>query len=95
MGIRRSEKKADLLLNLRVRQRTLRRYERCRELMVALEGGTTGDAMLAEAFDLLARRLRHQLDKRGIPLPPAGGVKAPESAKFVGVPQLPVSHIDE
>ena len=95
MGIRRNETKADLLLNLRVRRRTLRRYERCRELMVALEGGTTGDAMLAEAFDLLARRLCHHLDKRGIPLPPVGGVKVPESPRFVGVPPLHVSHIDD
>lgn len=95
MGNRRKETKADLLLNLRVRRRTLRRYQRCRELLTALEGSATGDAMLAEAFDLLARRLRHHLDKRGIPLPPVGGVKVPESPKFVGVPPLHVSYICE
>lgn len=95
MGKRRKENKADLLLNLRVRRRTLRRYQRCRELATALEGGATGDALLNEAFVMLARRLRDQLDKRGIALPPVGGATVPRTTTFVGVPTLHVSHIDE
>lgn len=82
-----TKKKADRLLVVRVRERTERRFRRAKRLARAIGDAATGDAVIAAALDLYARRTRHRLGQAGIPLPPEGGqTPEPNPEAFTGVP---------